>query len=100
MLLYWALLSHVCERGCTSFDYGRSTLGEGTYRFKKQWGAKPYELVWSKWQVEERVESEPERSGHQSGVSRLRPIAEEIWRRLPLAVANWIGPKLRRYITL
>jgi hypothetical protein len=33
-------------------------------------------------------------------VSRLRPLIERIWQRFPLPVANWIGPKLRRYITL
>ncbi|MCD1647040.1 FemAB family XrtA/PEP-CTERM system-associated protein [Marinobacter adhaerens] len=100
MLLYWALLSYVCEHGCTTFDYGRSTLGEGTYRFKKQWGAKPYELVWTRWLIEESVKSESERAEQRGPVSRLRPVLEGIWRRLPLAVANWIGPKLRRYITL
>lgn len=85
MLLYWALLRHVCDRGCKLFDFGRSTVGEGTYRFKKQWGAKPYALPWA----------------DQPGTaSRLRPFIESAWRGLPLGVANWIGPKLRRYITL
>lgn len=85
MLLYWTLLSHVCDQGCKLFDFGRSTIGEGTYRFKKQWGAKPYALPWT----------------DQPGTaSRLRPFIEGVWRKLPLGVANWIGPKLRRYITL
>ncbi|MHA7924484.1 MAG: FemAB family XrtA/PEP-CTERM system-associated protein [Marinobacter sp.] len=85
MLLYWSLLSHVCDQGCNLFDFGRSTIGEGTYRFKKQWGAKPYALPWT---------DQPGKA------SRLRPFIESVWRRLPLGVANWVGPKLRRYITL
>lgn len=85
MLLYWSLLSHVCDQGCKLFDFGRSTIGEGTYRFKKQWGAKPYALPWA---------DQPGKA------SRLRPFIESVWRKLPLGVANWIGPKLRRYITL
>lgn len=85
MLLYWTLLSHVCDQGCKLFDFGRSTIGEGTYRFKKQWGAKPYALPWA----------------DQTGTaSRLRPFIESVWRKLPLGVANWLGPKLRRNITL
>ena len=85
MLLYWSLLSHVCDHGCELFDFGRSTIGEGTYRFKKQWGARPYALPWA----------------DQPGTaSRLRPLIESVWRRLPLGMVNWIGPKLRRYITL
>ena len=27
-------------------DFGRSTLGSNTFRFKKQWGAQPEPAVW------------------------------------------------------
>jgi hypothetical protein len=30
-----------------SFDFGRSTMNEGTYKFKKQWGCEPTQLHWS-----------------------------------------------------
>jgi len=46
MLLYWNLLKVSCEKGCDQFDFGRSTYGEGTYKFKKQWGAEPVLLDW------------------------------------------------------
>ena len=49
MLLYWALLSHCIERGCRRFDFGRSGYGEGTYRFKAQWGARPVPLAWRRY---------------------------------------------------
>lgn len=100
MLLYWSLLSHVCDRGCSLFDFGRSTLGEGTYRFKKQWGARPYELNWARWPIGRKSGQDSEQSNLPHRISDLRPLVEGIWRCLPLAVANWIGPKLRRYITL
>ncbi|WP_417518028.1 FemAB family XrtA/PEP-CTERM system-associated protein [Marinobacter sp.] len=101
MLLYWTLLSHVCDLGYTCFDFGRSTLGEGTYRFKKQWGALPYELVWTDYCNGEPRPPMPDSSSNGvSTASRLRPLIENIWRRLPLPFANWLGPKLRRYITL
>ena len=100
MLLYWTLLSRVCERGCRLFDFGRSTMGEGTYRFKKQWGAKPYELVWTDWITADRPHQAVNRPYQQTPGSRVRPLIESIWCRLPLSLANWIGPKLRRYITL
>jgi len=101
MLLYWSLLSHVCDLGYTLFDFGRSTLGEGTYRFKKQWGAEPYELIWTEHRSGEQNPASLDTSGTgASGVSRLRPVIANIWRRLPLPFTNWLGPKLRRYITL
>lgn len=100
MLLYWTLLSHVCDQGCQVFDFGRSTMGEGTYRFKKQWGAKPYELVWTDWIADDDSHQAVNQIQKQTAGSRLRPLVERLWRRLPLALANWVGPKLRRYITL
>jgi len=102
MLLYWTLLAKVNDLGCTQFDFGRSTLGEGTFRFKKQWGAVPHHLIWrNESQTDERANSSSSsRSSLSRTVSRLRPLIERIWQRFPLPVANWIGPKLRRYITL
>jgi len=101
MLLYWTLLSHVCDLGYTQFDFGRSTLNEGTYRFKKQWGAQPYELIWTTYRNGEAIPASVELNGTRaSATSRLRPLIENIWRRMPLPFTNWLGPKLRRYITL
>jgi lipid II:glycine glycyltransferase (peptidoglycan interpeptide bridge formation enzyme) len=39
MLLYWTMIRDSIERGYKVFDFGRSTPNEGTYNFKKQWGA-------------------------------------------------------------
>ena len=41
MLLYWIMLKFSCDNGFKHFDFGRSSPGEGTYKFKEQWGAKP-----------------------------------------------------------
>jgi FemAB-related protein (PEP-CTERM system-associated) len=37
MLLYWSCLEFAVQHGYRVFDFGRSTPGEGTYRFKEQW---------------------------------------------------------------
>ena len=39
MLLYWKMLEFACDNGFDVFDFGRSSVDEGTYKFKKQWGA-------------------------------------------------------------
>ena len=49
VLLYWHMLSFAIAGGFHTFDLGRSTPGEGTFLFKKQWGAEPQELVWEYW---------------------------------------------------
>ena len=94
MLLYWNLLKVSCERGCKQFDFGRSTYGEGTYNFKKQWGAKPVLLD---WQTLDKQGVVAEIAG---GKSRARELVETVWRKLPLPVVNAIGPRLRRHISL
>ncbi len=46
MLLYWAMLAYGSESGCSRFDFGRSSPGAPTCRFKLQWGARMEPLVW------------------------------------------------------
>lgn len=99
MLLYWSLLSELADSGCRHFDFGRSSFGEGTYRFKKQWGAQPVALEWQQWQagggVTELLANEPGKVSRQ-----LRAWVEACWRHLPMSVSVWLGPRLRKHISL
>ncbi|MFX5555179.1 GNAT family N-acetyltransferase, partial [Acinetobacter baumannii] len=36
--MYFALMRHARDRGCTRFDFGRSKAGTGVAAFKKNWG--------------------------------------------------------------
>ena len=49
MLLYWTFLEYASNEGYEYFDFGRSTVGEGTYKFKEQWGAQPNALHWARF---------------------------------------------------
>jgi FemAB-related protein (PEP-CTERM system-associated) len=97
MLLYHAILSHLSSQGIRQFDFGRSTFGEGTYKFKEQWGARPFLLDWQEWKA---GQDQPLAETGNPGASRLRPLVEQVWQRLPLSVTTAVGPRLRRYITL
>ena len=99
MLLYWQCLSESTRLGCPQFDFGRSTLGEGTYRFKRQWGAWPLELQWQYWHPDGRV-TNAMRSGPGKLAQHSRHLVEACWQRLPLALANRIGPHVRKHISL
>jgi FemAB-related protein (PEP-CTERM system-associated) len=90
MLLYWSMLEFACERGYATFDFGRCTVDSGTYRFKKQWGAQASQLYWHYWM---REAGEPPRLNHSNPKYEAAVAA---WRRLPLAVANRLGPLLIR----
>lgn len=88
MLLYWEALNRAIERGSRSFDFGRSTIDSGTYRFKKQWGAQPRQLYWHY-----HVRDGGEMPALNPGSGRY-DLAMRVWRSLPLWVANSIGPLL------
>jgi len=88
MLLYWNILSFACKRNFGVFDFGRSTPGEGTYRFKEQWGAKPVQLYWHYWTRD---------AGPLPELNPKNPkysIAIQIWKRLPVALTKIIGPAI------
>ena len=98
MLLYWSFLEWSTNQTFAEFDFGRSTEGEGTYVFKKQWGAKPRELFWHKQGVAGRNIKKMEDTKVQDSPCRM--AAEKVWRKLPLSVANFIGSRIRGYIPL
>jgi FemAB-related protein (PEP-CTERM system-associated) len=91
-LLYWEMLSLAIREGCRTFDFGRSTPNEGTYHFKKQWGAQADELVWEYWMA--RDEALPDLSPK----NRRFGAAIELWRRLPVPLTVLIGPRIVRNI--
>ncbi len=96
MLLYRTLLTTAADQGCRVFDFGRSTPGEGTWRFKQQWGATPGPLYWQ--DIGTLDGPDPAGQGTDSGTGRR--IAEALWSRLPLSLSTRLGPPLRRYISL
>ena len=98
MLLYWRLLEYVSDSGANTFDFGRSSFGEGTFRFKKQWGAEPTALRWH--DIDDAPDFDYPVVASTGVKSRIRDWIVAGWQRLPLTVANWLGPKIRRYISL
>lgn len=97
MLLYWTLLSRAADEGREACDMGRSTPGEGTYRFKEQWGARESGLSWQRFDAATR-QRRPALAAGRPG--RPRRLLAACWRRLPVGLANDMGTLLRRYISL
>jgi FemAB-related protein (PEP-CTERM system-associated) len=96
MLLYWNVLKYSADAGFTTFDFGRSSEGEGTYRFKQQWGAEPTPLSWH-------TTVPPKMPSLQNDLPRgmlNRDNLAKLWNKLPLVLANSLGPHFRKYISL
>ncbi|HYG29364.1 MAG TPA: FemAB family XrtA/PEP-CTERM system-associated protein [Allosphingosinicella sp.] len=84
--LYFALMRHAAARGCTRFDFGRSKLGTGAFAFKKNWGFEPEPLTYA-------VHGALRDTNPLSAKHRLKVA---LWKKLPLPIANRIGPLVAR----
>lgn len=91
MLLYWAFMEHVISRGAGVFNFGRCTPGGGTHHFKRQWGGVDLPLPWCHYS------SGPAKPPPSPSDPRFS-LGPRLWRRLPLSVANRLGPRLVRYL--
>ena len=83
---YWELMRRAAARGCTLFDYGRSKRGTGPFDFKRNWGFEPQPLHY-----EYRLYKRDTVPQNNPSNAKYRLMIEG-WRRLPLPVANWLGP--------
>ncbi len=90
MLLYWTLMERAIEEGCRTFNFGRCTPGSGTHRFKSQWGSRDEQLHW--YQHGEGADATP---SPDDGAYAWGP---KVWRKLPLPLANLLGPRIVKYI--
>ena len=87
---YWELMRRACERGCKLFDYGRSKRDTGPYAFKKNWGFEPQPLHYEYrlYKGDAIPQNNPLNPKYRAFIA--------LWRRLPLAVANRLGPSIVR----
>lgn len=85
-VMYYALMNHARRKGCTHFDFGRSKTDSGAYHFKKNWGFEPEPMAYA---VHTGDGQEPRDVNPNSPKYRAQ-IA--VWQKLPLSVANKIGP--------
>ncbi len=87
--LYFALMGHARSRGCTRFDFGRSKTGTGPWSYKKNWGFVPEPLRYAHWSADgERRDMNPDSPKYRAMVNG--------WKKLPLPLANLIGPWISR----
>jgi FemAB-related protein (PEP-CTERM system-associated) len=87
---YWELMRRSCERGLKVFDYGRSKVGTGPYSFKKNWGFEPQALHYEYCLYKR--DSIPQNNPNNAKYKLLI----EAWRRMPISLANLIGPHIVR----
>ncbi len=88
--MYWEVMRRAVEKGVKIFDYGRSKIGTGSYSFKKNWGFTPEPIFYEFYLV---------KSSSVPDINPLNPKYQffiAAWKRLPLAVSQWVGPWLSK----
>lgn len=87
---YWELMRRSCERGLKIFDYGRSKVGTGPYSFKKNWGfeAQPLHYEYCLYKRDSIPQNNPSNAKYKLFI--------EAWRRMPIGLANLLGPHIVR----
>ena len=91
MLVYWRMMERCVTAGVRTFNFGRCSPDSGTHRFKRQWGGRDEPLWWYQWSPSGTAATPSPDDGAYAWGPR-------IWRRLPLGIANLLGPLVVRGI--
>jgi FemAB-related protein (PEP-CTERM system-associated) len=87
---YWEVMRRACESGVKVFDYGRSKRDTGSYAFKKNWGFEPAPLnyEYKLYRGDSIPQNNPSNPKYRAFIA--------LWRRLPIGLANRLGPYVVR----
>ncbi|WP_051617317.1 FemAB family XrtA/PEP-CTERM system-associated protein [Desulfonatronovibrio hydrogenovorans] len=90
--MYWKLMEYAWEKGSRIFDFGRSKIGTGSFRFKTHWGFEPRSLAYQYvlHKKDELPDLSPNNPKYQSKI--------KTWQRMPLSLTKIIGPRISRYL--
>ncbi|MEW4447860.1 FemAB family XrtA/PEP-CTERM system-associated protein [Qipengyuania sp. JC766] len=88
--MYYELMCHARRKGMARFDFGRSKNGSGPWHYKKNWGFEPQPLRYAGWTApgHARRDVDPTSAAYSAKI--------ELWKKLPLGLANRIGPFIAR----
>jgi serine/alanine adding enzyme len=88
--LYWSVIEHAIQKGCSTFDLGRSLIGSGNDMFKSKWAPQKRALSYWYWLA---------KGNEVPSLNQKSPkfqFAIAVWKRLPSFVVRLIGPYLIR----
>lgn len=90
--MYWELMRRSVDEGLEIFDFGRSKMETGPFEFKKHMGFEPQPLPYEYHLVKSKTipDVNPNNPKYR--------LMIDLWKRLPLSVANLIGPPLARHL--
>lgn len=88
--MYWEVMRRAVDKGCRVFDFGRSKVDTGSYRFKKHWGFEPEPLNYEYFLV--KASQMPDLNPNNPKYA----LFIDAWKRLPVGVSRAVGPWLSK----
>lgn len=82
--LYYSIIKDSYESGDKFFDFGRSPFLSSNYEFKRRWGAIPVKIEIF--------------TNRKSDIYNKYKYSSKVWKKIPLSVANLIGPRICKYL--
>lgn len=92
-LLVWKSLEWANDAGYDTYEFGRTREGSGVYTFKKSFGGE------KQWYDDLHYFPGESRSLPHPEKERYEPI-KRVWSKLPIPVTQFVGPHLRKNISL
>jgi FemAB-related protein (PEP-CTERM system-associated) len=89
--MYWELMSYGCKNGYKTFDFGRSKRDTGAFKFKEHWGFDPIPLPYQYF-----LPKDGKLPNLSPANPKIQPLIK-MWKRFPLPLANFLGPRIVRY---
>jgi len=89
--LWWELMKQGAQRGCATFDFGRSKRDSGNFDFKKKWNPQIDTLSYQVRLV---------RRKEMPNFSPTNPkfqMATNAWKKMPLGLTRVLGPRVVRW---
>ncbi|GAB0155127.1 hypothetical protein CHRYSEOSP005_03870 [Chryseobacterium sp. Alg-005] len=83
--LYWNIIRFAIRKNIQFFDLGRSRNDQGTAIYKLSWGAEPVQLYYYYFNKTTHKNDED---------GKLVNFLIDMWKKLPLSLANFMGPKI------
>ena len=91
-LLNWESIRLGCQDGYRFCDFGRSTINDGAYSYKKQYGGQERQLYWLYY-----LNTKQEMPSLSKDNLKYKMIINT-WKKMPLFLTNFLGPKIVKYI--
>lgn len=92
-ILYWEAIKKAMVLKCNKFDFGRSIIDSGTFKFKKQWGPEVYPIHTTCI-----YKDSVSLMGNNAYEGLFYKISSKLWQYTPSIIIDSVGPAIRRYL--